>query len=203
MLLVHTGIFAYLWYNIYHPGLLLPYYRNGSYILLLLYLLFLVVSNHVFGGLRMGYYKVLDSIVARTLSLLTAYFTMYFVISLLSYRLVNPVPLLCAVGIGLLFNIVWTSISNYIYYALIPPRKMLLIYGDRPTDEIYNKITSRSEKYEIVKRIHCNAGEEKLKQVIEQHEAVILHDLSASLRNHLIKYCYEKIHPCLCNAEAL
>ena len=68
---------------------------------------------------------------------------------------------------------------------------MLLVHGDRPFDEVYHKINSRSEKYEIIKRIHCNAGEEKLKQVISKYEAVILHDLSASLRNHLIKYCYE------------
>jgi len=99
--------------------------------------------------------------------------------------------MLYAIGIGFLFNILWTLLCNRIYYRVNPPRQMLLIHGDRPFDEVYNKISSRSEKYEIIKRIHCNAGEEKLKQVISNHEAVILHDLSASLRNHLIKYCYE------------
>ena len=47
-----------------------------------------------------------------------------------------------------------------------PPRQMLLVHGDRPFDEVYHKINSRSEKYEIIKRIHCNAGEEKLKQAL-------------------------------------
>jgi len=69
---------------------------------------------------------------------------------------------------------------------------MLLIYGDSPVDEVYSKIASRSEKYEITERAHYSLGEEALKTKIDNHEAVILHDLSASLRNHLIKYCYEK-----------
>lgn len=191
MLVFHTAIFGWLWYNIYRPMLPVPYYRRGNYVIILLYAVFLLASNQVFGGLRLGYYKVLDSIVARTLSLFTSYGAMFLVICLVSYQLVPVLHMLYAIGIGFVFNILWTTFSNNIYYRVNPPRQMLLVHGDRPFDEVYNKITSRSEKYEIVKRIHCNAGEEKLKQVISKHEAIILHDLSASLRNHLIKYCYE------------
>lgn len=191
MLLFHTALFAWLWYNIYYPLLPIPYYRRGNYVIILLYTVFLLASNQVFGGLRLGYYKVLDSIVARTLSLFTAYGAMFLVVSLVCYRLVLPTHMLYAIAVGFVFNILWTILSNHIYYRVNPPRQMLLVHGDRDFDEVYNKISSRSEKYEIVKRIHCNAGEEKLKQVISKHEAVILHDLSASLRNHLIKYCYE------------
>lgn len=191
MLLFHTALFGWLWYNIYYPLLPIPYYRRGNYVIILLYTVFLLASNQVFGGLRLGYYKVLDSIVARTLSLFTAYGAMFLVISLVCYQLVIPTHMLYAIAVGFLFNILLTMLSNRIYYRVNPPRQMLLIHGDRDFDEVYNKISSRSEKYEIVKRIHCNAGEEKLKQVISKHKAVILHDLSASLRNHLIKYCYE------------
>lgn len=192
MLIFHSFLFGWLWYSIYRPGLSVPYFRRGNYILILLFAVFLLASNQIFGGLRLGYYKVLDSIVARTLSLFTAYGSMYLVISLISYRLVNPTHMLYALFIGFIFNISLTWLSNRLYYKINPPRQMLLIHGDRPFDEVYDKISSRSEKYEIVKRIHCNIGEEQLKQLILNHEAVILHDLSAELRNHLIKYCYEK-----------
>lgn len=191
MVVFHTMLFAWIWYTAYRPLLPIPYFRRGNYVLILLYTVFLLASNQVFGGLRLGYYKVLDSIVGRTFSLLTSYGAMYLVVSLVSYRLVPPTHMLYVIAIGFLFNILWTWFSNMIYYRINPPRQMLLIHGDRDFDEVYNKISSRSEKYEIVKRIHCNAGEEKLKQVMAKHEAVILHDLSATLRNHLIKYCYE------------
>ena len=191
MVAFHTALFARIWYKVYSPLLLIPYFRRGHYMIILLYAVFLIASNQVFGGLRLGYYKVLDSVVSRTLSLFTSYGAMYLVVCLLCYQIVNPLHMLYVIAIGFLFNILWTWFSNAVYYRIHPPRQMLLIHGDRDFDEVYNKISSRSEKYEIVKRIHCNAGEEKLKQVMAKHEAVILHDLSATLRNHLIKYCYE------------
>ena len=191
MLLFHTATFGWIWYNVYLSLLPIPYFRRGNYVIILLFVVFLIASNQVFGGLRLGYYKVLDSIVGRTLSLFTSYGAMYLVVCLISYQLVPPAHMLYAIAVGFTFNILWTWFSNRIYYRINPPRQMLLIHGDRDFDEVYTKISSRSEKYEIVKRIHCNAGEEKLKQVMLKHEAVILHDLSASLRNHLIKYCYE------------
>lgn len=192
LLIVHTLFFAWFWYNEYLPMLLIPFYRRGSYLMLMLFAIFLTVSNHIFGGLRMGYYKALDSIVARTLSLFTSYFMMYIIICLLSYRVVTVRHLALAIVLGLLFNILWTMFSNYVYYKVNPPRQMLLIYGDSSIEEVYSKIASRSEKYEIVARAHYSLGEEELKKLISEHEAVILHDLSASLRNHLIKHCYEK-----------
>jgi len=192
LLVFHTILFAFAWFNIYNPNLPIPYQGRGSYVLLFLFFLFLLSCNQMFGGLRLGYYKVLDSIIARSLSTLCAYAVSYFIIALMSYRLVNPTALLLGTLIGIVFNISWTMLSSYIYYKVNPPRRMLLIYGDSPIDEVYTKITSRSEKYEIVDRVHYQIGEEALKEKIKEHEAVILHDLSATLRNHLIKYCYEQ-----------
>ncbi len=191
LLIVHTIIFTWIWYKIYRPGIVLPYVGKGNYAIIFLYSILLLASNQVFGGLRLGYYKILDSIVARTLSLFTSYFPMYLVISLISYRLVSPLYILFALLIGFAFNVFWTWFSNFIYYRINPPRKMLLIYGESPIDEVYTKITSRSEKYQIVKHIHYSLGEEALKKEIIEHEAVVLYDLSASLRNHLMKFCYE------------
>ena len=192
LLIFHTTVFAFIWYRVYHLGLLVPYFRKGNYAIIFLYSILLLASNQVFGGLRLGYYKTLDSIVARTLSLCTAYVAMYLVISLISYRLVSPLYILLAIGLGFVFNVFWTYFSNFIYYKINPPRKMLLIYGESSIDEVYSKITARSEKYKIVRHVHYSVGEEKLKKEIAKHEAVILYDLSASLRNHLMKYCYEK-----------
>jgi len=191
MLAFHTVLFGWIWYTVYRPLLPMPYFRRGNYVLILLFAVFLLASNQIFGGLRLGYYKVLDSIVARTLSLFTAYGSIFLVISLIAYRFVNPSRMLYAIGAGFLFNLLWTQISNWIYYKANPPRQILLVHGDRPFDEVYHKISARSEKYDIVERVHCNIGEEALKQIISKHNAVILHDLSAELRNHLIKFCYE------------
>ena len=187
----HSFVFAWIWFEQYNPALSIPYKRHGSYLLIFLFFLCLFSCNQIFGGFRLGYYKVLDSIIARSLSLIITYAVSYLIISLMFYGFTFFIPMLIAILIGILFNIIWTKFSSFIYYQLNPPRQMLLIYGDSPIEEIYTKISSRSEKYEIVKCIHYTIGEENLKQEIIRHEAVILYDLSANLRNQLIKYCYE------------
>ena len=192
LLLFHVILFSWIWYKKYRLGLLVPYYGKGNYVIIVLFTFLLLVFNQVFGGLKLGYYKVLESIVARILGLFAAYFFMYFIVSLLSYRMVSPLFMVVALGAGAIFNVVWTYLTNFIYYRLYPPRKMLFIYGDSSIEEIYSKISSRSEKYEIVKCMNYKVGEDTLKKEIQKYEAVLLHDLSASLRNHLIKYCYEK-----------
>lgn len=191
LLCFHTICFAFFWYEKYNPSLMVPYYRRGSYLVIAIFFCILYLFNHLFGGLKIGYYKQLDCIVAQSLSLLPTYAAFYLLISLLAYRFVNPGYMLLTIAVGVIFNILWTMIFAAVYYRLNPPRQMLLIYGDSPITEVYDKISSRKEKYEIVKRIHYKAGEEKLKKEINRHQAVILHDLSAELRNHLIKYCYE------------
>lgn len=192
LLTFHTLLFSWVWFRVYNPKLPIPYQGRGSYVLIFLFFLFLLTCNQIFGGLRLGYYKVLDSVVARSLSTLCAYAVSYFIISLISYQLVNPLSIVTVWIIGIAFNIGWTGLSNYVYYKVNPPRQMLLIYGDSSIDEVYSKISARSEKYEIIGHIPHTLGEEKLKERIKGQEAVILHDLSAELRNHLIKYCYEE-----------
>lgn len=192
ILFFHTAIFALFWYEKFNQMLMMPYYRKGSLLVIALFFATLYVFNQLFGGLKIGYYKRLDCIVAQTLSLFASYFVAYFLICLLAYRFISPVYMLYACMIGFFFNIIMTFVSNFIYAHFNPPRQMLLIYGDSPIDEVYTKLSSRKDKYEIVKRIHYKAGETKLKQQLVQYEAVILHDLSAELRNHLIKYCYER-----------
>lgn len=191
LLCFHAAVFAYFWYTKFNPMLMMPYYRKGSYLVIAIFFAVLYLFNHLFGGLRIGYYKRLDCIVAQTLSLIATYFVTYFLICLLAYRFISPLYMVYATLIGFVFNIVWTYLSSSIYYRLNPPRQILLIYGDSPIEEVYDKLSSRKDKYEVVKRIYYGAGEEKLKKQLIKYEAVILHDLSAELRNHLIKFCYE------------
>ena len=103
LIAIHTLIFARVWYTEYLPMILLPFYRKGSYVILLLFAIFFTVSNHLFGGLKMGYYKTQDSIVARTLSVFASYATMYLIISLLSYRFVSIKNLVLAIAFATLF----------------------------------------------------------------------------------------------------
>ena len=118
LILFHVLLFSWIWYKEYHPGLLVPYYGQGNYVIILLFAFLLFVFNQVFGGLKLGYYKLLESIVARIFGLCAAYFFMYFIVSLLSYRIISPLFMLFAVVAGVLFNIIWTYLTNFMYYRI-------------------------------------------------------------------------------------
>ena len=189
--LFHMTVFAWLWYREFNPILMVPYYRRGSYLILAIFAAVFYTSQHVFAGWKIGYYKRLNCLVGQTMGLFLTYGCLYFLISLLAYRFIAPWHMVLAVLVGTLFDLLWTWAAGLAYGHFNPPRQVLLIYGDSPIDEVYEKISSRKDKYEIVERLSYREGEERLKLRMQQREAVILHDLSAELRNHLIKFCYE------------
>lgn len=190
--LVHTLVFIFLWGHAYNTEMHILYYSRGSAVVILMFFVMLLFLFFLLGAMKIGYYKKYNVIVSQTLGLFCAYVIEYAMISLLAYRFVSLLPMLSAMIAGFFLNLTWTVIATEIYYRLNPPTETIMIYGDSPIDEICKKIGSRSDKYRIVKSVHYEAGEEQLKQEITGYETVILHDISAELRNHLIKYCYER-----------
>ena len=76
---------------------------------------------------------------------------------------------------------------------MFAPRKMLLIHGDRPHEELIRKFESRKDKYEICKSMHINAGIDAIcREIVERYDAIVLGDIDVSSRNTLYKFCYGK-----------
>lgn len=72
------------------------------------------------------------------------------------------------------------------------PRDMLLIYGLEESLDIKFKMDARSEKYCITEIANYKVGFDALVEKIQRHDAVIVNDIPAGIRNDIIKYCYEK-----------
>lgn len=92
--------------------------------------------------------------------------------------------------------ILYINIANRVYKAMFPPRKLLLIHGDRPIEDICSKFESRKDKYLIVKYEHIGRGVSELcREILEGYEkdvynAVVLWDISVETRKQLLKFCY-------------
>jgi exopolysaccharide biosynthesis polyprenyl glycosylphosphotransferase len=67
---------------------------------------------------------------------------------------------------------------------------MLMIYGREDAITLKLKMDARFDKYHITKLIHESAGVEAISREIADFDAVILTDLTAEIRNDLLKYCY-------------
>lgn len=108
--------------------------------------------------------------------------------------------------IQLVIIVVWNNIAYWIYKSIFPPRKMLLVHGDRPIESIVSKFKDRKDKYDIVKYIHVSEGLERVYQTItegyarREFQAVVIWDIPAGAeRPDEILLC--PVHPGVYDAQ--
>lgn len=195
-LLLHTAVYAYVWFYHYYPIVSrytarLKFYKNGHLLMLAIYVVLLFFFFHTYGGLKVGYLKPMEVFFSQLFSLLFVNAISYLQISLMNNWLVTPEYFVGAMLVQLLLAAVWIFICNLIYRRVSPPREMLLIYGERSIDDILRKFASRKDKYNIVKCINISDGLEKIEEeIIQKYGAVVLWDIPTADRNKLLKFCY-------------
>ena len=197
-LLMQVGVYAFLWLRYYYPMVSnftrrLKFYRNGHFLMLGIYLLLLFFFTNTYGGMKIGYLKPMDVFLSQMFSLLIVNIITYFQISLMNNWLVPVDGFLAAMLLQLLIAALWSFFCNALYQRVFPPRKMLLVHGEREIDDILHKFESRRDKYKITRCMDVREGLGKVEQeILEGYGAVVLWDISTGERNHLLKYCYSR-----------
>lgn len=189
---IQSVIFMYVWIYCYNSHMEMPYQRMGHYFLAAVYAVMLYVSSSLYGSLRLGYYRTGELIYTHTLATICANAVSYIPIVLLVKHFKSVVPLIVLTGIHFVIICIWGNIANRLYRKLYPPRKVLMIYGERPVAALMNKINSREDCFVIGDALHIDQVTPELEEKIEQYEGVIICDLPSSIRNELLKFCYGK-----------
>lgn len=188
--LVEAGLFAWMWYNYYASENI--FFRRGNWAVIGLYVLILFFFTNTFGGYKVGYLRMMDIALSHVLAILCSGVVGYLEICMVTRDYSSVVPLLMMMGAEMLFVLPWTYIVRKLYDCLYPPKQMLLIYGDYSPDDLIEKINTRRDKYNICSTVSCYESMDKLEKMIRQHEAIMLCDLPAVIRNDIMKYCYRK-----------
>ncbi len=197
-LLFQTAVYAYIWLEYYYPiisrfTLRLKYERNGHLGIFFIYFVLLYFFTSTYGGLKIGYLKSLDLFLSQVFSLLFVNVLTYFQLSLMNNWWLKPDYFLMATVVQLLFAAVWSNICNLFYRKVFPPRDLLLVYGERPIEDIMQKFASRKDKYNIVKCINIKEGMAAVeKEAEKKYGAVVLWDIPTEERNKLLKFCYSR-----------
>lgn len=157
-----------------------------------LYAALLALFYRTYGGFKIAYLKKGNLIWSQILSIIFVNLITYFQIALIDKKL-HPVYPMLVMSVGE-FGIValWANVFQLIYRRLFPPKKMLLIYGDRPAFHLREKINSREDKYYLAGAIHIDDGAERIMEQIREYDAVIIGDIPAHERNQLMKLCFER-----------
>lgn len=196
-LLFHTVVYAYYWFKEYYPYLKYHghanFYFKGHVLIILIYFVLLLFFASTYGVLKIGYLKPIDVFISEFFSLLFANVLSYFQISLMANWVVKIRPIAEVMLIQAVFSGVWVIVCNTCYFRVFPPRKLLIIHGERPIDDIVAKFESRKEKYKVNDSIHISEGMEKIRKKIDaEYDAVVLWDIPSGDRNNLLKYCYSR-----------
>lgn len=156
-----------------------------------LYAVVLICFMKLYGGFKVGYLKKGNLIYSEILSLVFTNSFTYFQIAVLHKKFPSPLPLLILLLIQAICVVLWTTIYQWLYNWMFPPRRMLLISGDRSDYHLMEKINSRDDKYIIEKMVNYRRGMERLFSEMERYDGVIIGDMPSHERNMLLKYCFQ------------
>lgn len=192
---VQVVIFAYCYLNFYSTWfrLQVPIYRRGHYVFVAVYAILLFSFSKMYGALRVGYQRNVDVIISQIVGTFITNVIVYCILSILCMEPMNviyygPMTIMQIVWAG-----IWVVLSNLIYRKIFPPRELLLIHGDRPTEDIVGKFESRKDKYLIKNTINANEGFRKVtEEAMNGYDGVVIWDIPTTLRNDILKFCYGK-----------
>lgn len=196
-LVFQTVLYIYVWHKVYNDimqsSMWRSFHRKGFWLLAAVYFILLLFFTATYGGLRVGYLKPMDVFFSQVISLICTNIVSYFQISLLSLKLVTAYPLLLMMLGQIVVSAGWTFVSHKLYQRFFPPKTLLFISGDRPTEDILKKFETRRDKYNITKCMCESAGQQALeKEILTCYDGVVLWDIDTALRNKLMKFCYSR-----------
>ena len=184
---IMTLIYYFIWRREYANGM---YEYMGKYVLMGVYAVLLYIFFQNSDCIMFGQLNRLDLIIGQVIALFLVNFVTYFQLSLISNALIDLMPMLTLFVIECIVAVVLIIAYTGLYYKLYAPHDMLLIYGNERGVDLKIKMDSRRDKYNISKILSTDVGFEKLCEEIGKHDAVILNEIPAELRNDLMKFCY-------------
>ena len=188
-----TAIYAYVWIYYFNERMLqAPFFRRGNWMMIFLYVVLLVFFMQMYGGYKVGYLKKGNLIYSQILSVVFLNTFTYFQIAVLDKRFFAPTVLVLMTFVDAAAIVIWTMIFERIYMWMYPPRRMLMVYGDRSDYHLMEKMNAREDKYEITDMMSYRQGFQAFVEKVKGFDGVIVGDMPSHDRNLILKYCFEQ-----------
>lgn len=193
IIFIQSLIFYLTWNIVYNDAMRYsPFYNKGLILLVAIYAVMYIVFSNLYGGFKVGYYRVSDIIYSQLISVLFVNSITYAEVSLMDRRLLNPDAFIIMTLIQTVLSILWTYFSNRIYYKLFPPMNIAIVYGNENVDTFAEKMSKRWDKYKICKLVDVDLGFESIMKEVQGYDAVVIYDVESYIRNRLLKECYRR-----------
>lgn len=185
-------IYHFVWSGYYNKIIESPFWRRGNWMMVFLYGVLLFFFMKMYGGFKVGYLRKGNLIYSQMLSVMFTNIFTYFQIAVLDKRFFSPTPLLLMTIMDAIIIILWTLLFQRVYLWMFPPRKILLVSGNRSDYHLAEKMNTREDKYEIRDTMNYKRGFELFQEKIQNCDGVIVGDMPSHERNQMLKYCFDK-----------
>ena len=188
-----VAAWSIVWMQCYATGILRPFGYKGNWLVIAVYGILLFFFTSIYGGYRIGYYRGGDIAFSGILAMLITNGITYLQASLIGRELLDILPFALLSLVQTLIIVVWAVLSGKLYIRVFPPWEMLMVYGgDKLSQSLIEKMSTRKEKYHICEKINIDQGLDNVYEAILRYKAVIISDVLSPQRNSIIKYCYDR-----------
>ncbi len=185
-------IFYLVWRNAYSTSsAFYPYLGRGKIVLMIVYAVIMYLMLRLCDGLQFGNLRILDSTISQWVAALLANLLTYLQLSLMVNALTGFKPILLLTVIDFVVMICCTTLFSKLYRVFYVPKDMLMIYGSENAAALKDKMDRHQDRYHVNGMIQASVGYGRIREEISHHNAVLLNDIEAELRNDILKYCYQ------------
>ena len=188
--LLITGMMFLIWFFYYNPKINLPFFEKGHYLMTVVFMAVYLVFTRVYGGFMVGTASVLDLIFSQIIAVGFTAGSSYAIFSLLSYKLVNPVPLIIGFVVFSIIAALWCLAADKVYFRLHKPKKTIVIFGNKESYESLKGVKGMTKRF-LVEEVHDseNTTLDFLFKKIIGFDAVFMCGVPSDYRNEILKYC--------------
>lgn len=190
LLAAFTALYSYLWNTLYESVVLIPFFRRGNWAMVAMYPILLLVFGKIFGVFHVAVARRVDMIFSNVFNTFVANLITYFILVALLRHYPDMTPLIILWVVEIVLSVLWVFGVKALNNVIFPPHSLLLIHGDYSLKELVLHVNERSERYVITEVINVSEGMKKLTERIAAHDAILISDLPAEIRNDILKYCY-------------
>ena len=190
---IQSLLFFLTWNLVYNDEMRYsPFYNKGLILLVVIYAIMYITFSNIYGGYKIGYYRVSDIIYSQIVSLVFVNAITYAQASLMDRRLLNPMAFVAMTIIQILCTVIWAYASNRFYFRVFPPMNIAIVFGNKNVNSFIDKMGKRWDKYKICKTVDVGMGIDAVMVEIEGYDGVVIYDVESFTRNRILKECYKK-----------
>ncbi len=195
--LLMTGSIFLLWFFYYNPIIKLPFYEKGHYLMSVVFTVIYLVFTRVYGGFMVGTASVIDLIFSQIIAIGFTVGSSYAIFTLLSYKLVNPVPLIIFFFVFCFVAALWCYVADKVYFSLHKAKRTIVIFGNKESYESLKGIKGMTKRF-VVEETY-DSEETTLDFLFEKitgFDAVFMCGVPSDYRNEILKFCIAKDIAC-------